>query len=241
MQKHARRRTQQAFHEQNRYGAPPGWVTPEIPPGYFNSTGRFEDTPQSSEARTGSSMQQTPISGNASFAAAGLQQGQQYHQQQMFSFPSACKKPRTGSRGWVARRLPPVAPSTSIIRAAKAVATGRPGQKDRNFGHSSRFKSTRYEPYRQEQHHNESEERRPYNERRRSSSSLLPPRDALLHVPRVTPPAPINQGEQQTPEAAQSYTHVSIHIEKKYKHSPYHGAVTTPSNIFVWSLLCAAT
>ena len=207
MQKHARRRTQQAFHEQNRYGAPPGWVTPEIPPGYFNSTGRFEDTPQSSEARTGPSIQQTTMSGNASFAATGLQLGQQYHQQQMFSFPSACKKPRT-------RRLPPVAPSTSIIRAAKAVTTGRPRQKDRNFGHSSRFKSTRYEPYRQEQPHNESEGRRSYNERRRSSSMLLPPRDALLHVPRVTPPAPINQGEQQTPEAAQSYTHVSIHIEK---------------------------
>ena len=207
LQKRARRRTQRAFDEPSRYGAPPGWVTPEIPPGYFNNTGRFQDTPESLEARTSSSMQQTPISGNASFAAAGLQQGQQYHQQQMFSFPSACKKPRT-------RRLPPVAPSTSIIRAAKAVATGRPGQKDRNFGHSSRFKSTRYEPYRQEQHHNESEERRPYNERRRSSSSLLPPRDALLHVPRVTPPAPINQGEQQTPDAAQSYTHVSIHIKK---------------------------
>ena len=155
------------------------------------------------------------MSGNASFAVAGLQQGQQYHQQQLFSFPSACKKPRIGSRGWVARRLPPVAPSTSIIRAAKVVVTGRPGQEDINFGHSSRFKSTRYEPYRQEQHHNESEERQSYNERRRSSSSLLPPRDALLHVPRVTPPAPINQGEQQTPEAAQSYTHVSIHIENK--------------------------
>ena len=124
LQKHARGRTQQEFHEPDRYGAPLGWITPEIPPGYFNSTCRFEDTPQSSEARTGSSIQQTPISGNASFAAAGLQQGQQYHQQQMFSFPSACKKPRT-------RRLPPVAPSTSIIRAAKAVATGRPGQEDR--------------------------------------------------------------------------------------------------------------
>lgn len=89
----------------------------------------------------------------------------------------------------------------------KSSCDGKTRAKDRNFGHSSRFKSTRYEPYRQEQHHNESEERRPYNERRRSSSSLLPPRDALLHVPRVTPPAPINQGEQQTPEAAQSYTH----------------------------------
>ena len=125
LQKHARRRTQQAFDEQNRYGAPPGWVTPEIPPGYFNNTGRFEDTQQSSEARTCSPIQQTPISGNASFAAAGLQQGQQYHQQQMFSFPSACKKPRTGSRGWVARRLPPVAPSTSIIRAAKSSCDGK--------------------------------------------------------------------------------------------------------------------
>ena len=124
----------------------------------------------------------------------------------MFSFPNACKNPRTGSREWVARRLPPVAPSTSIIRAAKAVATGRPGQKDRSFGHSSRMQSTRYEPYRQEQPHNESEGRRPYNERWTSSSTLLPPRDALLHVPRVTPPAPIHQGEQQTPEAAQSYT-----------------------------------
>ena len=208
LQKRARRHTQRAFDEPSRYGAPPGWVTPEIPPGYFNNTGRFQDTPESSEARTGSSMQQTPISGNTSFATAGLQQGQQFPQQQMFSFPSACRKART-------HRLPPVAPSTSIIRAAKAVATGRPGQRDRNFGHSSRFKSTRYEPYRQEQPHNESEGRRPYNERRRSLSMLLPPRDALLHVPRVTPPAPINQGEQQTPEAAQSYTHVSIHIERK--------------------------
>ena len=215
LQKRARRHTQRAFDDPSRYGAPPGWVTPEIAPGYFNNTGRFQATPESSEARTSSSMQQTPISGNTSYVTRGLQQGQQYPQQQMFSFPSACKKPRTGSRGWVATRLPPVAPSTSIIRAAKAVATGRPGQRDRNFGHSSRFKSTRYEPYRQEQPHNESEGRRSYNERRRSSSTLLPPRDALLHVPRVTPPAPINQGEQQTPEAAQSYTHVSIHIEKK--------------------------
>jgi hypothetical protein len=209
LQKHARRHTQRAFDETSRYGAPPGWVTPEIAPGYFNNTGRFQDTPESSEARTGSSMQQTPISGNTSFATAGLQQGQQFPQQQMFSFPSACRKART-------HRLPPVAPSTSIIRAAKAVATGRPCQRDRNFGHSSRFQSTRYEPYRQEQPHNESEGRRPYNERRRASSTLLPPRDALLHVPRVTPPAPIHQGEQQTPEAAQSYTHVSIHIEKKH-------------------------
>ena len=96
----------------------------------------------------------------------------------------------------------------------KSSCDGKTRAKDRNFGHSSRFKSTRYEPYRQEQHHNESEERRSYNERRRSSSSLLPPRDAFLHVPRVTPPAPINQGEQQTLDAAQSYTHVSIHIEK---------------------------
>ena len=125
----------------------------------------------------------------------------------MFSFPSARRKERT-------HMLPPVAPPTSIIRAAKAVATGRPVQRDRNFGHSSRVQSTRYEPYRQEQHHNESEERQPYNERRRSSSMLLPPRDALLHVPRVTPPAPIHQGEQQTPEAARSYRHVSIHSEK---------------------------
>ena len=214
LQKRARRRTQRAFDEPSRYGAPPGWVTLEILLGYFNNTGRFQDTPESSEARTGSSMQQTPISGNTSFVTPGLQQGQQYPQQHMFSFPSACRKPRTGSRGWVATRLPPVAPSTSIIRVAKAVATGRPGQRDRNFGRSSRFQSTRYEPYRQEQPHNESEGRWPYNERRRSSSTLLPPRDALLHVPRVTPPAPIHQGEQQTPEAAQSYTHVSIHIEK---------------------------
>ena len=202
LQKRARRHMQRAFDEPIRYGAPPGWVTPEIPPGYFNSTGRFQDTPESSEARTSSSMQQTPISGNTSFVTPGLQQGQQHPQQQTFSFPSVCRKPRTGSRGWVARRLPPVAPSTSIIRAAKAVATGRPGQRDRNFGHSSRFKRTRYEPYRQEQPHNESKGRRPYNERWRSSSTLLPPRDALLHVPRVTPPAPIHQGEQQTPEAA---------------------------------------
>ena len=75
LQKRARRRTQRAFDEPSRYGAPPGWVTPEIPPGYFNSTGRFEDTPQSSEARTGPSIQQTTMSGNASFAVAGLQQG----------------------------------------------------------------------------------------------------------------------------------------------------------------------
>ena len=137
-------------------------------------------------------MQQTPISGNTSFVTPRLQQGQQYPQQQMFSFPSACRKPRTGSRGWVATRLPPVAPSTSIIRATKVVVTGRPGQRDRNFGHSSRVQSTRYEPYRHEQPHNESEGRRPYNERRRASSTLLPLRDALLHVPRVTPPAPIH-------------------------------------------------
>jgi len=70
---------QRAFDEPSRYGAPPGWVTPEIPPRYFNNTCRFQDTPESSEARTGSSMQQTPISGNTSFVAAGLQQGQQYH------------------------------------------------------------------------------------------------------------------------------------------------------------------
>ena len=89
LQKHARRHTQRAFDEPSRYGAPPGWVTPEIPPGYFNNTGRFQDTPESSEARTSSSMQQTPISGNTSFVTRGLQQGQQYPQQQMFSFPSA--------------------------------------------------------------------------------------------------------------------------------------------------------
>ena len=215
LQKHARRHTQREFDEPSRYGAPPCWVTPEIPPGYFNNTGRFQDTPESSEARTSSSMQQTPISGNTSYVTSGLQQGQQFPQQQMFVFHSACRKART-------HMLPPVAPSTSIIRAAKAVATGRPGQRDRNFGRSSRFQSTRYEPYRQEQPHNESEGRRPYNERGRSSSTLLPPRDALLHVPRVTPPAPIHQGEQQTPEAAQSYTHVSIHSKKTYKHSTYH-------------------
>ena len=184
-------------------------------------------------------MQQTPISGNTSFVTRGLQQGQQYPQQQMFSFPSACRKPRIGSCGWVATRLPPVTLSTSTIRATKAVATGRPGQRDRNFGRSSRFQSTRYEPYRQEQPHNESEGRRPYNERRRPSSTLLPPRDALLHVPRVTPPAPIHQGEQQTPEATQSYTHVSIHSEKTYKNSPYHGTVTTPYNIFKIAFLFA--
>ena len=208
LQKHARRHTQREFDEPSRYGAPPGCVTPEISLGYINSTCRFQDTPESSEAWTCSSMQQTPISGNTSFATAGLQQGQQFPRQQMFSFPSACRKART-------HRLPLVAPSTSIIRAAKAIATGRPGQRDKKIGHSSRFQSTRYEPYRQEQPHNESEGRQPYNERRRSSSTLLPPRDALLHVPRVTPPAPIHQGEQQTPEAAQSYTHVSIHIQKK--------------------------
>ena len=76
LQKHARRRTQQEFHEPDRYGAPPGWVTPEIQPGYFNSTGRFEDTPQTSEARTSSSIWQTVMSGNANFATTGLQQGQ---------------------------------------------------------------------------------------------------------------------------------------------------------------------
>ena len=156
LQKQARRHTQGRFDEPGRYKAPPGWVTPEIAPGYFNNTGRFQATPESSEAHTGSSMQQTPIFGNTSFATAGLQQGQQFPQQQMFSFPRACRKART-------HRLPPVAPSTSIIRAAKAVATGRQCQRDRNFGHSSRFKSTRYEPYRQEQPHNESKGRRPYN------------------------------------------------------------------------------
>ena len=135
-------------YEPSRYGAPPSWVTPKIAPGYFNNTGRFQPMPESSEARTGSSMQQTPISGNTSFVTRGLQQGQQYPQQQMFSFPSACRKPRTGSRGWVATRLPPVAPLTSIIHAAKAVAMRRLGQRDRNFGCSSRFQSTRYEPYR---------------------------------------------------------------------------------------------
>ena len=211
LQKRAMRHTQRAFDEPSRYGAPPGWVTPEIPPGYFNNTGKFQDTPESSEARTSSSMQQTPISGNTSFVTRGLQQGQQYPQQQMFSFPSACRKPRTGSRGWVATRLPPVAPSTSIIHAAKAVATGRPGKRDRNVHHSSRVQSRRYEPYRQEQPYNESKGRQPYNERWRASLTLLPPRGALLHVPRVTPPAPIHQGEQLTPEAAQIYTHVSIH------------------------------
>ena len=76
LQKHARRHTQRGFDEPSRYGAPPGWVTPEIAPGYFNNTGRFQATPESSEARIGSSMQQTPISGNTSFATAGLPQGQ---------------------------------------------------------------------------------------------------------------------------------------------------------------------
>ncbi|XP_048527608.1 WW domain-binding protein 11-like [Triticum urartu] len=94
VKKHARRHTQRGFDEPRRYGAPPGWVTPEIAPRYLNNTRRFQATPESLEARTGSS-QQTPISGNTSFATAGLQQGQQFPQQQMFSFPSACRKART--------------------------------------------------------------------------------------------------------------------------------------------------
>ena len=121
LQKHAWRHTQRGFDEPSRYGAPPGWVTPEIAPGYFNNTCRFQATSESSEARTCSSMQQTPISGNTSFATAGLQQGQQFPQQQMFSFPSACRKARTHG-------LPPVAPSTSIICAVKAVVAGRPAK-----------------------------------------------------------------------------------------------------------------
>ena len=144
LQKQARWHTQGGFDEPGRYEAPPGWLTPEIAPGYFNNTRRFQATPESSEARTGSSMQQTPISRNTSFATAGVQQGQQCPQQQIFSFPSACRKART-------HKLPLVAPSASIIRTAKAVATGRPGQRDRNFGHSSRVQSRRCEPYRQEQ------------------------------------------------------------------------------------------
>lgn len=47
----------------------------------------------------------------------------------------------------------------------------------------------------------------PYNDRERASSSLLPPRDPLLHDQRVTQPGPILAGEQQTPEAACTYTH----------------------------------
>jgi hypothetical protein len=39
----------------------------------------------------------------------------------------------------------------------------------------------------------------------------IPPRDPLLHVPIVTPPAPINQDlEVTTPGTAPSYIHVSI-------------------------------
>ena len=76
LQKHARWHTQGEFDEPRRYEAPPSWVTPEIATGYFNNTVRFQATPESSEARTGSSMQQTPISRDTSFATAGVQQGQ---------------------------------------------------------------------------------------------------------------------------------------------------------------------
>ena len=55
LQKQSRWHTQGGFDEPGRYKAPPG-------PGYFNNTGRFQDTPESSEARRGSSMQQTLIS-----------------------------------------------------------------------------------------------------------------------------------------------------------------------------------
>ena len=93
------------------------------------------------------------LTGNTSFATAGVQQGPQCPQQQIFFFPGTCRKARTP-------RLPPIAPSTSIIRAAKAVVMGRPGQRDRNVLHSSRVQSSRYEPYRQKQPHNKSDQRR---------------------------------------------------------------------------------
>ena len=41
-------------------------------------------------------------------------------------------------------------------------------------------------------------------------STLLPPRDPKLHISVVTPPCPINIGELQTPLEEKQYTHVSI-------------------------------
>ena len=49
---------------------------------------------------------------------------------------------------------------------------------------------------------------------RYKSSSLLPPRDPQLHRSAITPPCPIQPGELQTPSGERLYTHVSLCSEK---------------------------
>ena len=49
---------------------------------------------------------------------------------------------------------------------------------------------------------------------RYKSSSLLPPRDPQLHTSAITPPCPIQPGKLQTPSGERLYTHVSLWSEK---------------------------
>ena len=184
-----------------------GWITPEIPRGFFNTTNRTaysveEDVEGKDENREAKSTQYEEDDDDLVFMGEHAQQDddEDDDEEQIITVMQP-RYTRVFETFGQQIRTDDVAPPQANVE---------PQQVQEQTIHQRRDSGIPPRPPTAQQKNQKQNQGEPQATKKVKFSTLLPPRDPKLHRSVVTPPCPINSGELQTPLEKKQYTYVSF-------------------------------
>ena len=183
-----------------------GWITPEIPRGFFNTTNRtaysveqdIEDKDENSEAKSTRDEEDDDLVYMGEHAQQNDDEDDDEEQLITVMQPRYTRVFETFGQQI---RTDDIAPPQTNVEPQQV--REQPIRQHRHGGIPPRPPTT-------QQKNQKLNQKEPQAAKKVNFSTLLPPRDPRLHRSVVTPPCPINIGELQTPLEKKQYTHVSF-------------------------------